>query len=258
MTPDKISNIVEYVPLVTTHRPLAKAFLSIQVTSFTFLNSLSEKPDDDTPRPEYPRPQFVRKDWLCLNGRWQFEIDQGDSGLERGLLERPLTDEIMVPFCPESKLSGLENHDFLEAVWYRREVEIPSEWRGRRVLLHFQAVDYDATVWVNGEEVGEAQRGVQPVYVRSGRRGAAGRAGDDRGAGTGQPPGSAAAGEASADVWVAGPPFTCARPGFGRACGWSLCRRFIWAGAMMTPDVANGVIRLEQPVVLSNDGSWKS
>ena len=103
------------------------------------------------PRPEYPRPQFVRKNWLCLNGGWQFEIDQGDSGLERGLLARDLAGQITVPFCPESKLSGVENHDFLEAVWYRREVEIPREWGGRRVLLHFQAVDYDATVWVNGE-----------------------------------------------------------------------------------------------------------
>ena len=79
------------------------------------------------PRPEYPRPQFVRKDWLCLNGEWEFEIDQGDSGLERGLLGRPLAGQITVPFCPESRLSGVEDHDFLEAVWYRREVEIPSE-----------------------------------------------------------------------------------------------------------------------------------
>ncbi|MYH63741.1 MAG: beta-galactosidase, partial [Caldilineaceae bacterium SB0675_bin_29] len=73
------------------------------------------------PRPEYPRPQFVRKDWLCLNGEWEFEIDQGDSGLERGLLGRSLGGRITVPFCPESKLSGVEDHDFLEAVWYRRE-----------------------------------------------------------------------------------------------------------------------------------------
>ena len=115
-----------------------------------------------SPRPEYPRPQFVREDWLCLNGPWQFEIDQGDSGLERGLLTRPLSDHITVPFCPESKLSGVENHDFLEAVWYRREVEIPSQWRGRRVLLHFQAVDYDATVWVNGQEVGRHRGGFSP------------------------------------------------------------------------------------------------
>jgi len=114
------------------------------------------------PRPEYPRPQFVRSDWLCLNGEWEFEIDQGDSGLERGLLRRPLTGSITVPFCPESRLSGVENNDFLEAVWYRREVETPSSWAGRRILLHFQAVDYDATVWVNGQEVGRHRGGFSP------------------------------------------------------------------------------------------------
>ena len=114
------------------------------------------------PRPEYPRPQFVRPDWLCLNGPWQFEIDQGDSGLERGILTRALKGSITVPFCVESKLSGVENHDFLEAVWYRREVDIPAEWSGRRVLLHFQAVDYDATVWVDGQEVGRHRGGFSP------------------------------------------------------------------------------------------------
>ena len=75
-------------------------------------------------------PQFVRSDWLCLNGEWQFELDQGDSGLERGLLQRELSDRILVPFCPESELSGIGNHDFLEAVWYRREVTIPAAWAG--------------------------------------------------------------------------------------------------------------------------------
>src|SRR5699024_2693682 len=83
------------------------------------------------PRPEYPRPQMVRSEWLNLNGRWQFEIDQGDSGLERGLLERELTGEILVPFAPESQASGVENTDFLQAVWYRREVELPAAWAGQ-------------------------------------------------------------------------------------------------------------------------------
>ena len=105
------------------------------------------------PRPEYPRPQFVRPDWLCLNGEWQFEIDQGDSGKERGLCTAELKDKITVPFCPESPLSGVGNTDFLHAVWYRRTLTLPPEWRGKRVLLHFQAVDYDATVWVNGVEL---------------------------------------------------------------------------------------------------------
>ena len=115
-----------------------------------------------TPRDEHPRPQFVRAEWLCLNGRWQFEIDQGDSGLERGLLERDLNAAITVPFCPESRLSGIENHDFLNAVWYRRSVTVPAGWTARRVLLHFQAVDYDATVWVNGVEVGRHRGGFSP------------------------------------------------------------------------------------------------
>ena len=113
------------------------------------------------PRSEYPRPQFARQAWMCLNGPWQFEIDAGDSGLERGLRERDLSGRIIVPFCPESKLSGVGNTDFLNAVWYRREVTIPSDaaWQGKRVLLHFQAVDYDATVWVNGVEVARHRGG---------------------------------------------------------------------------------------------------
>ncbi len=116
----------------------------------------------EIPRNEYPRPQFVRDDWLCLNGEWGFEIDQGDSGIHRGLLERELSDTITVPFCPESKLSGIENHDYYNAVWYRRSATIPEKWAGKRILLHFQAVDYDSTVWVNGEEVGRHRGGFSP------------------------------------------------------------------------------------------------
>lgn len=111
------------------------------------------------PRSEYPRPQFVRDAWLCLNGPWQFEIDASDSGLERGLVDRELNGNIIVPFCPESKLSGVEDHNYHNAVWYRRDVTIPEEWGDKRVLLHFQAVDYDTTVWVNGAEVGRHRGG---------------------------------------------------------------------------------------------------
>lgn len=118
----------------------------------------------EVPRPEYPRPQFVRADWLCLNGEWQFEIDGGDSGYDRGLHSgnQDLRQRIVVPFCPESSLSGIGNVDFMPAVWYRRTVTIPEGWAGRRVLLHFQAVDYDATVWVNGHEVGRHRGGFTP------------------------------------------------------------------------------------------------
>jgi beta-glucuronidase len=117
------------------------------------------------PRSEYPRPQAVRPDWLNLNGEWEFEIDQGDSGLERGLRQRSLRDRITVPFAPESAASGLGQTDFLHAVWYRRTVVVPREWAGRDVLLHFGAVDHDATVWVNDAEVGRHRGGFSSFTV---------------------------------------------------------------------------------------------
>ncbi|QDP95164.1 beta-galactosidase [Microlunatus elymi] len=111
------------------------------------------------PKAEHPRPQLQRSQWLNLNGTWQFEIDGGDSGIHRGLLDRDLIGEILVPFAPETELSGIGNTDYLEAVWYRRTVSVPADWDGRRVLLHFGAVDHDATVWVNGVEVGRHRGG---------------------------------------------------------------------------------------------------
>ena len=122
-------------------------------------------PRPDVPRSEYPRPQFVRPDWLCLNGEWEFEIDGGDSGLARNLLSRHLSDKIIVPFCPESELSGIGYTDFMLAVWYRKEVTVPDEWKGRHVLLHFGAVDYDSTIWVNGKEVFRHRGGFTPFSV---------------------------------------------------------------------------------------------
>lgn len=114
----------------------------------------------NTPRPEHPRPDFGRADWVNLNGEWEFEIDSGDSGEARGLVSgKKLATTIQVPFCPESPLSGIANLDFMDAVWYRKRVTLPRSWRGRRVLLHFGAVDYYATVWVNGVEVGRHRGG---------------------------------------------------------------------------------------------------
>ncbi len=112
------------------------------------------------PRSEYPRPQFVRSQWMNLNGWWQFEMDPGDSGRERGLIEKEtLTGRILVPFCPESRLSGIGNTDFMRAVWYKRTIVMPEESKGKRVLLHFGAVDYHCEVWVNGTGVGSHKGG---------------------------------------------------------------------------------------------------
>ncbi|MEZ0491069.1 glycoside hydrolase family 2 protein [Kineococcus sp. TBRC 1896] len=138
----------------------------------------------DTPRPEHPRPSVVRADWSTLNGPWEFEVDAGDSGLERGLRDRPLAGTITVPFAPESELSGVGATDFLSAVWYRRTFTVPPGWAGRRTLLHFGAVDHDATVWVDGVEVVRHRGGFTPFTAdlghRSGEVGIVVRARDDR------------------------------------------------------------------------------
>ena len=74
------------------------------------------------PRPEHPMPQWERNDWLNLNGTWEFEFDFGVSAQERKLYEseKKLAGEIVVPFCPESKLSGIAYTDFINAVCYRK------------------------------------------------------------------------------------------------------------------------------------------
>lgn len=113
------------------------------------------------PRPEYPKPQFERENWLNLNGVWQFEIDNGRSGIARGLAEADakLSDQILVPFCPESKLSGIEHTDFMYGVWYKRTVTLTEQQCAQRVVLHFGAVDYTANVFVNGKKVGTHKGG---------------------------------------------------------------------------------------------------
>lgn len=204
------------------------------------------------PRPEYPRPQFVRTDWLCLNGEWQFEIDSADSGIERGLKDRPLAGKITVPFCPESPLSGVGNTDFLNAVWYRRTVAIPSEWAGKRILLHFGAVDYDTTVWVNGEEVARHRGGFTPFTcilhsVRAGEDATiVVRARDTTK--PGQPLGKQSTRFA---------PHSCF---YTRTTGiWQT----VWIEPVpetalkrprITPDLANSTIRLEQPLTANKPG----
>jgi Beta-galactosidase/beta-glucuronidase len=111
------------------------------------------------PRPEYPRPQFVRDSWVNLNGEWDFEIDFGMSGKERKLFEedKNLNSKIIVPFCPESKLSGVQYIDFMNCVWYKKVINITGDKLadGKRTILHIGACDYETQVWVNGKSVGK-------------------------------------------------------------------------------------------------------
>jgi hypothetical protein len=109
-----------------------------------------------TPLSEYPRPQLERADWLCLNGKWDYI---GGKNVPNALNpEKPAsfegkTDKIQVPYCPESVLSGIQRKQEIN-MWYRRNIEIPSKWQGKQVIIHFGAVDHDATVFVNGKKAG--------------------------------------------------------------------------------------------------------
>ena len=108
------------------------------------------------PRPEYPEPQFERQQWLSLNGSWEFALD--DSATPPQRLARTIT----VPFSPESKLGGISDPSFHSSMWYRRGFTIPADWKGRQVMLHFGAVNYWATVWVNNSLAGRHEGGNTP------------------------------------------------------------------------------------------------
>ncbi len=111
----------------------------------------------EVPRPEHPRPDLCRENWLTLNGEWQFEIDKAADGESRGLTYgKDLNSKITVPFCPESKLSGLGlgNSVKLKDVWYRRTFEVPPVMQGKRVRIHFGGVDYKSWVYINGQLAG--------------------------------------------------------------------------------------------------------
>ena len=107
------------------------------------------------PRAEYPRPQFERQDWVNLNGQWTYTFDFVGSGLERRFYESTGFDgRITVPFCPESKLSGVGYTDFINHIWYQRSVSMPAAWQGRDVRLNFGAVYYNSEVYIDGKLVG--------------------------------------------------------------------------------------------------------
>ena len=108
----------------------------------------------------YPRPQLQRAAWTNLNGEWSFAIDARG---ELGSPEQVVWDRtICVPFSPETTRSGVNEMGFYHAVWYRRSFDCRARQGGERVLLHFGAVDYSATVWVNGVQTGRHRGGYTP------------------------------------------------------------------------------------------------
>ncbi len=126
---------------------------------------------DEVPRPEHPNPQMQRAQWQNLNGKWDFwEGDECDEAAALGRQEFP--DRIVVPFCRESKRSGLARTGFVKNVIYRREFAVPGDWgvcataageTNGRVLLHIGACDWRTVVWVNGKRVGIHEGGSAPI-----------------------------------------------------------------------------------------------
>ncbi len=109
------------------------------------------------PRPEHPRPQFERDSWINLNGEWSYTFDFGGSGRDAGrelFKSKGFFGRIVVPFCPESELSGVGHKDFISDMWYHRRIAIPADWAGMRAILHFGAVDYESEVYIDGVSVG--------------------------------------------------------------------------------------------------------
>ncbi len=108
--------------------------------------------------PEYPRPQMVRTEWQNLNGLWEYAI-KGKEDAKPAQYDG----KILVPYPVESALSGvMKRVDQNQRLWYRRTFTVPAGWEGKRVWLHFGAVDWDTTVWVNGKELGNHQGGYDP------------------------------------------------------------------------------------------------
>ena len=110
----------------------------------------------EIPRPEHPQPQFERSKWINLNGTWDFTMQTKVDSAENNWKTRPPTFDrkIIVPFVPESKLSGIGYTDYIQGVWYRRTFTIPADWQGQRVFINFGGVDFDSRIWINNQLVG--------------------------------------------------------------------------------------------------------
>lgn len=113
--------------------------------------------DAPVPFPEYPRPQMQRTEWLCLNGKWDYK---GGKNIADALNPaKPISfeskaEQILVPYCPESFLSGIQRKLEIN-LWYHRSFKVPQSWKDKQVIIHFEAVAHHATLFVNGQRVGK-------------------------------------------------------------------------------------------------------
>ena len=117
-------------------------------------------------RKEHPRPIFYRKDWINLNGQWSCEFSKDIKGFSKTKLnKKKFTKKINVPFCPESKLSGIGHTDFIQEMYYQKSFKIHETWKNKKILLHFGGVDYESTIYINKKKVGFNQGGSTPFSL---------------------------------------------------------------------------------------------
>ena len=117
-------------------------------------------------RKEHPRPIFYRKDWINLNGQWSCEFSKDIKGFSKTKLnKKKFRKKINVPFCPESKLSGIGHTDFIQEMYYQKLFKIPETWKNKKILLHFGGVDYESTIYINKKKVGFNQGGSTPFSL---------------------------------------------------------------------------------------------
>lgn len=134
----------------------------ISLISFLLIFSLSRSQDKvSIPLPEHPRPDFMREQWINLNGRWDFRFDKQDIGETEKWFSNPSFDkQIVVPFSWGSKLSEVKNE--ADIAWYSRKIEVPPGWQGKQVFIIFGASDWKTKAWLDGTLLGEFQGGYTP------------------------------------------------------------------------------------------------
>jgi autotransporter-associated beta strand protein len=174
-----------YLSMITPRRAVSLSFRCLIFCAFALVAALNapawqmKQPplatqwtalvNTNTPLPEYPRPQMVRSNWLNLNGIWQFQPGATNDPVPTG---ETLSSQILVPYPMESAISGVMQYS--EFSWYRRTFAVPAAWSGERIILHLDAVNWQATVYINGQEIGVHQGGYDPFsyditpYLNSG------------------------------------------------------------------------------------------
>lgn len=121
----------------------------------------------ELPLAEYPRPQLQRAEWVCLNGSWEYAVTPSAAGdLADEVLPVDYDGHIRVPFALETVASGVTRRlQDDETLFYRRLIELPAQWSSKRLMLNFEAVDYEAAVWVNRQLAGEHRGGYLPFSI---------------------------------------------------------------------------------------------